>query len=49
MPHPQTEILIIFLLILCNGIFAISEMALVSSRKARLKQWAKEGNQLLLP
>src|SRR4030042_5807705 len=38
------EILIIFLLILCNGLFAMSEMAVVSSRKTRLQQWAREGN-----
>ncbi|AFZ30527.1 protein of unknown function DUF21 [Gloeocapsa sp. PCC 7428] len=38
------EILIIFLLIVANGIFAMSEMAIVSSRKARLQQLANEGN-----
>ena len=38
------EVFIIFLLILANGIFSMSEMAVVSSRKARLKQWAKDGN-----
>jgi len=38
------EILIIFLLIVANGIFAMSEIAVVSSRKARLQQLANEGN-----
>ncbi len=39
------EIAIIFALILLNGVFAMSEMALVSSRKAKLKKDAKEGNK----
>jgi putative hemolysin len=38
------QVLIIVLLILMNGIFAMSEISIVSSRKARLEQWAKEGN-----
>ncbi|HEY9836895.1 MAG TPA: hemolysin family protein, partial [Vampirovibrionales bacterium] len=38
------EILIILLLILINGIFAMSEIALVSARKARLQQWANQGD-----
>ena len=38
------EMIIIFLLILCNGLFVMSEMAIVSSRKTRLQQWANEGN-----
>ena len=38
------EILFIFLLILLNGLFAMSEMAVVSSRKARLQQRANEGD-----
>jgi putative hemolysin len=37
-------ILIILLLILINGVFAMAEMAVVSSRKARLQQLANEGN-----
>lgn len=36
------EILILVLLVAVNGIFAMSEMAVVSSRKARLQQWADE-------
>ncbi len=39
-----TEILIIILLIILNGIFALSEMAIVSSRKARLQQRINEGD-----
>ena len=39
------EIVIIVLLILLNGFFAMSEMAVVSSRTGRLKQMAKEGNR----
>ncbi len=38
------EILIVFFLILLNGAFALSEMAVVSSRKARLQQRVNEGN-----
>lgn len=39
-----TEILIIALLIVANGIFAMSEMAVVTSRKSRLEDWIKKGN-----
>ena len=38
------EILVIFLLLIANGIFAMSEIAIVSARKARLQQLADEGN-----
>ncbi len=38
------EILFIAFLILLNGLFALSEMAVVSSRKARLQQRANEGD-----
>ncbi|MEW6367926.1 MAG: hemolysin family protein [Acidobacteriota bacterium] len=37
------EILLIVLLVLANGLFAMAEIAVVSSRKARLEQSAKEG------
>jgi CBS domain containing-hemolysin-like protein len=40
-----TEIAIILLLIIINGIFVMSEIALVSSRKARLQQRASEGDE----
>ena len=36
------DLLILLLLILMNGVFAMSEMAVVSSRKARLQQWADD-------
>jgi len=39
------EILALLLLIVLNGLFAMSEMALVSSRKIRLQQWADEGRR----
>jgi putative hemolysin len=39
------EILIIIILILVNAVLAMSEAALVASRKARLQQQASEGNK----
>ena len=39
------DILILMCLILLNGAFAMSELAMVSSRKVRLQQWAEEGNR----
>ena len=36
-----TEIALVLVLALCNGFFALSEMALVASRKSRLKQMAR--------
>jgi putative hemolysin len=38
------EILIILLLAILNGVFSMSEIALVSSRKARLETDARQGN-----
>lgn len=38
------EVLFILLLVVANGVFAMSEMAVVSARKVRLQQWANEGN-----
>src|ERR687885_736074 len=38
------EILILFLLAIANGIFVMSEMAIVSVRKVRLQQMANQGN-----
>lgn len=38
------EILIVFLLIVLNGAFALSEMAVVSSRRARLQQRVNDGD-----
>jgi putative hemolysin len=39
-----TEILIIFVLILINGVLAMSELAIVSSRKTKLQHWADNGD-----
>jgi putative hemolysin len=39
------ELLIIFILILLNGFFAMSEIALISARKTRLENAAKKGNK----
>lgn len=39
------EILIILILLLGNGVFAMTEIALVSARRGRLKQLADEGNR----
>ena len=36
-----TQIALVLVLALCNGFFALSEMALVASRKSRLKQMAR--------
>lgn len=39
------EVLIIFLLILLNGVFAMSEIATVSAKKSRLETAAKKGDK----
>jgi putative hemolysin len=39
------EIIVLFLLLLLNSLFVLSEMAVVSSRKARLQQKANEGDK----
>ena len=41
----MVEILIIFALILLNGVFALAEIALVSSRKSRLEAQASKGDK----
>lgn len=43
-----TEIALVLVLALCNGFFALSEMALVVSRKSRLKQMAKNSRRAAL-
>jgi putative hemolysin len=43
--HGLIDILVLLVLFLCNGFFSLSEMALVSSRKARLKTKADEGKK----
>jgi putative hemolysin len=37
------EVLVIAALLLANGVFAMAELAVVSSRKTKLKHWADEG------
>ena len=44
MPFATLEFALVILLILANGVFAMSETAFVSARKVRLQQWANEGN-----
>lgn len=39
------ELFLLFLLILANGLFSMSEMAVVSSRRARLQQRAEDGHR----
>jgi putative hemolysin len=39
-----TEVILVLLLVIINGVFALSEMAIVSSRKARLQQRINEGD-----
>lgn len=41
----STEIVVILILVLLNGFFALSEMALVSSRRARLQARAEQGSR----
>jgi putative hemolysin len=43
-PFPWTDVLIIAGLILLNGVFSMSELAIVSSRPARLKLAAEKGS-----
>ncbi|NTV47180.1 MAG: HlyC/CorC family transporter [Chlorobiales bacterium] len=45
MDESAFEIVIILILILANGVFSMSEIALISSRQARLQQLANEGNR----
>ena len=42
-PFPWIDVLIIALLIALNGVFAMSDLAIVSSREARLKAMVKTG------
>ena len=44
MGNVVTEIIIIFLLLVANGIFAMTEMAVVASRKSRLRRLANSGD-----
>jgi len=42
-PFPWFDLCIIFALVMLNGVFAMSELAIVSSRRARLQAMAKDG------
>jgi putative hemolysin len=42
-PFPWFDVVVILMLIALNGVFAMAEMAIVSSRKPRLKAMAKSG------
>ncbi len=44
MPFATIELVIVILLIIANGLFAMSETAFVSARKVRLQQRANEGD-----
>jgi putative hemolysin len=44
-PFPWSDVAIILALIALNGVFAMSELAIVSSRKARLEAMAKAGKR----
>jgi putative hemolysin len=39
------DIVLLFVLILINGLFAMSEIALVTAKRARLSQWADQGDR----
>ena len=39
------QIMFIIFLMIANGVFSMSEIAIVSARKARLQQWVNEGNE----
>ena len=45
MNHPLAGVLLIFILLVFNGVFSMSEIALVSARKTRLQQRAEEGEK----
>jgi putative hemolysin len=44
-PFPWLDLVIILLLVAVNGVFAMSELALVSSRRPRLRAMAKAGRR----
>jgi len=45
LPFPWLDVVLILALIALNGLFAMSELAIVSSRDARLKAMAKSGSK----
>ncbi|WP_296612215.1 hemolysin family protein [Sphingomonas sp.] len=44
-PYPWIDVVIILILIAVNGVFAMSELAIASSRKARLEAMARTGSR----
>ncbi len=44
-PIPWLDVLLILALILLNGVLAMSELAIVSSREARLRAMARSGSR----
>ena len=44
-PYPWLDVVIILFLVALNGLFAMSELAIVSSRRARLRAMAKAGRK----
>lgn len=44
-PFPWTDVVIIFALVALNGVFAMSELAIVSARKARLEAMGRSGRR----
>ncbi|MBN2003714.1 MAG: HlyC/CorC family transporter [Anaerolineae bacterium] len=45
MNNSLSEVFVILFLLMINGVFAMSEMSIVSARKARLQQLSDEGNR----
>ena len=43
-PIPWFDVIIILALVVLNGVLSMSELAIVSSREARLKAMAKNGS-----
>lgn len=43
--HPMTEILVILGLIILNGLFSMSEVAMISARRTRLRSDAEQGSR----
>ena len=44
-PYPWSDVLLILGLVVLNGLFSMSELAIVSARTARLKVAAEEGSK----
>ncbi|MDB5671331.1 MAG: HlyC/CorC family transporter [Alphaproteobacteria bacterium] len=44
-PFPWIDVVVILLLVMLNGVFSMAELAIVSSRRPRLKAMAKNGHR----